>query len=918
MRIKVLLCIPMVLMLAAGASAQCRVEGVARSADGTPMAGATVRLEGSEYRRPLTTVTDADGRYAFPDVKAGTRVSIVAVQAGRPVAQAFPLVTLLVETVDLKVPLVSEAASADDVIAEEGPSGEVAGIVVSSDGRPVMAARIRIGETSLTASTDSAGRYLFGKLRPGLNIQLQASAAGFEPTSRDVVVPSGGRVGADFSLAAAARSEPSAAELPALDISADGGRFVARSEQVAAIPSVARKDIFRALQFLPGVMGSPGIRDNLSVRGGTPDQTLVTLDGLTLYQIPDVFGTFNSVDMDAVQSGVFSRDPFDAAAGGRLGGSLRLSSPSNATGKATGFVDVSMLGVGAFVSVPLSDRGSLLIATRQSPPTSLYNDALDAFATQSGVSVRDRIPRFSGGTFQTAPSTSLFRDANSRLDLKVSSRDRLSLSLYGGRDDVNHSHDLAVPTATGPLDAVTGPPLLPSDAVVQVSDVDNGTTRGLTGAWTRQWSTSASTAISIGRSEYSRSTDRAWLLTSPSTGQDYSFEAARGGSAASSDSNHVKDTTLHVDNSLGFGFAHSLSVGGEVSSFDIDYAFQTEGFQTGSSGAFASRLTGLLTQTGSGRLIAAYAQDAWRPSARLTLSPGVRVAHYDLASSSFFEPRIRASYELTPIIRLKAGWSIDHQVVNQITREDRTHGDGVFWALADGASVLVPRAQQVVAGGSINVQGLLFDLEGYYKALDDLTMFAPRLYPGIAPNAGSTVFFHGSGRAKGLEALLQKKSDANTFLVTYTLSRVENTYPALEAGPFPASNDQTSEFKVTDTVRIGAKWSVTEAWVFGSGRPYTPANGVGTVWFPNGATVTQITFDAKNSARLPEYHRLDVSTERDFQVRGMRMALGATLFNVYNRRNTWLYDYDTPGGSPTTNEVTLMGRAVNAFVRVGF
>jgi len=178
----------------------------------------------------------------FADVKAGTRVRIVAVQAGRPVAQAFPLVTLLVETVDLQVPLVSlEAASSDDVIAEEGPSGEVAGIVVSSDGRPVMAARITIGETSLAASTDSAGRYLFGKLRPGLNIQLQASAAGFEPTSRDVVVPSGGRVRADFSLAAAARSEPSAAELPALDISDDGSRFVARPEQVSAVPSVAER-----------------------------------------------------------------------------------------------------------------------------------------------------------------------------------------------------------------------------------------------------------------------------------------------------------------------------------------------------------------------------------------------------------------------------------------------------------------------------------------------------------------------------------------------------------------------------------------------------------------------------------------------------------------------------------------------------
>jgi hypothetical protein len=46
--------------------------------------------------------------------------------------------------------------------------------------------------------------------------------------------------------------------------------------------------------------------------------------------------------------------------------------------------------------------------------------------------------------------------------------------------------------------------------------------------------------------------------------------------------------------------------------------------------------------------------------------------------------------------------------------------------------------------------------------------------------------------------------------------------------------------------------------------------------------------------------------------------VGATVFNVYGRKNILLYEYETAGQSLTGNEVTRMGRALNAFVRVGF
>jgi hypothetical protein len=99
-------------------------------------------------------------------------------------------------------------------------------------------------------------------------------------------------------------------------------------------------------------------------------------------------------------------------------------------------------------------------------------------------------------------------------------------------------------------------------------------------------------------------------------------------------------------------------------------------------------------------------------------------------------------------LRLKGAWAIDHQVVNGIAREDRLHGDGVLWTLADGVSIPVPRAMQFVVGGSLDVQGVLMTLDAYTKEFDDVTLFAPRLYPGMAPAPGSSLFYNGSGRAR--------------------------------------------------------------------------------------------------------------------------------------------------------------------------
>lgn len=919
--------------LAQDAWAQCRIEGVVRDASGTPLAGVAVVMREPNRR----TATDEQGAYSFDDVKPGTYVRLLVLRDSQPVAERVALVTLLVERVDIAIrpPLETvgrqgppgtvprRRATPEEVATSvtgsgKGWSGGVRGVVTSADGLALPGASVAVDGTDVFAITDTEGRYTLVGLRPEARVVLVASAPGFETAMSDVLVPRGAPGTASFVLDVAPVSEAVTvtADLPMLKAAGSASRVSLRPEQVIGLPSLGEKDIFRALQLLPGVSGSQEASSGLYVRGGTPDQNLVSYDGFTLYHVDHLFGYFSAFNMDAIDRVEFSKSAFDPADGGRLSSVLRLTGKARAAASPTGFANVSLLSAGGLLSAPLGSRGGILVAARRSYQSPLYNQILDLFNTGGAVGRGGRMPRFSGGVFESTPQ-SWFYDVNGKIDFALGSRDRISASVYDGRDDLDNSRDLPFGGFPRFRLGETGVEL-PEDAVMQITDVRDWRNRGYGAIWAHEWAPAATTTLSVGTSEYGAGRSRASILTSPSTGEDYSITAGRGGSRGQAESNSLRDVTVKLDTTVAIGNAHVLSFGGESTDLEIDYDAQTEVLGgPGPAGGPSSRLVGLLDRSGSGRLFAGYVRDTWSPTARLVLLPGVRITKYDVTEEVFVEPRFSMTYQASRRFQLKGGYGVHHQMASRIAREDLTLGDRDFWTLADGDGVPVSRSRQIVFGASFETPILLIDAEIYNKALDDLTMFAPRLTPGAVPEAGASYLQHGDGTARGLEVLVQQKYGVNTGWISYTLGRTRYTFPGLEAEAFVASHDQTHEIKVADSVRVG-RWTMGGTWIFGSGRPYTPATDVESVELPSGFVADRVVFGAKNSDRLPAYHRLDLSTQGDFDVWGVRSTVGATVFNVYNRLNVWYREIQTFGGSGVANDVTYMGRAFNVFVKVGF
>jgi hypothetical protein len=897
----------LLLSVAAPARAQdcCRVEGVVRAADGAPIPVADVTMVVPDAKEPRTSKTDERGHYVFEGVKPGIRVEIRIVANGRPIASSYTLVTSYIETLDLKVqPETGTANSLEDLDPMGGDAGEVRGTVRGPDGTPLAGAHVIIAGTPVDVMTDSAGRFSFGRIRSKLLLNVQASATGFESAAQEVTVPVGTASQADFEMAAT--TTPDEPGLGLATTAPDRAVISLPAPSIASIPSLTPYDVFRSARFLPtAAIGQD--ESELVLHGSAPDQTYMNLDGMPWYSFPRLAGGLTApYPTESIQRTDLTGAPVDSEGAGRLGGLFQMSTISPAASHVSGTGEVGMFGPSGSIAIPIANVGSAMIGGRHSWPTSIYSSVLDRFSGAGEQYVRDRSVQYTGGTLAASPDVG-FSNFNGRVEIAPAKGNRAYVSFFTGNDANNFSRDV-LPTAPVTTIAPPDPFALPSDAVLRIGDVQSWTGRGISGVWERRWSDKVSTSATVAQSRFTNIRDQAYDLVSPTLG-DLSYVTLRGGSEALTENNEIEETTVRVSATIAAGFAHALELGVEHAAIDTTYASQSE---------LSAKLVPFVSRTESGTLFSVFAQDIWRPQPKLTITPGVRLTNNSLASSVYVDPRATASYAVAPRIVVKATYAIEHQGVNRVVREDLEHGDGAIWTLSDGTVVPVGRSQEATGGITVDMPGLLFDAHAYFRVLDGLSLFAPRLLPGTALTAPNKAFYTGTGKAGGLELLVQHRDDRNTVWVSYAGGRVEYTYPGLQNETFPAGFDRTHQVKAADTFRVVGPLTVTSVFLMGAGAPYTASTGVQQVWFSSGTLAYAPAFDTKNSSRLPLYNQLDISGQVAHHFGAVTASVGVTVFNVYDRTNVAYFDYEAAGPAAINSQTQLMRRAGDIFFRVGF
>jgi hypothetical protein len=212
-------------------------------------------------------------------------------------------------------------------------------------GEPLPYANIIFPDLNRGASSNSEGYFVISNLPVGTHT-LIVSIIGYKKHIQTVQLP------VDTNLRLDIRLNQENIEGQTIEVSAEREKFkelVSTStvtldrRAIEVAPSFVEADVFRALQLLPGVQSLNDFSSALYVRGSTPDQNLIMLDGITVYNPMHLGGIFSTFNTDAIKEADFSAGGFEARYGGRLGSILNIINREGNTEEISGNANISLI-----------------------------------------------------------------------------------------------------------------------------------------------------------------------------------------------------------------------------------------------------------------------------------------------------------------------------------------------------------------------------------------------------------------------------------------------------------------------------------------------------------------------------------------------------------------------------------------------
>ena len=271
---------------------------------------------------------------------------------------------------------------------------------------------------------------------------------------------------------------------------------------------------------------------------------------------------------------------------------------------------------------------------------------------------------------------------------------------------------------------------------------------------------------------------------------------------------------------------------------------------------------------------ALFLQTSYRIVDPLIINAGLRYDYFALTSENNFSPRISLSYNITDKTIFNLAWGRYYQspASYQVAPDVRN------------LSLKSSYATHYIAGIE---QRFGYDtkasIEIYHKELSNLF---------VDPDSSNLLLNTGSGYAQGIEFALQRKF-TNGFVgsasYSYSISK-RRDYELSTLYDF--EYDRPHILNLIFGLEIGNGWQIGAKFQYASGNPYTPAHGVteknNTFFVVEGET---------NSARYPDYHKLDIRIDKQFIFESWSFSIYLDLWNVYNRDNIISYSFraDTNG-----------------------
>jgi hypothetical protein len=648
-----------------------------------------------------------------------------------------------------------------------------------------------------------------------------------------------------------------------------------RSMELKQLPRfMGEADAIKALQLMPGVQAGREGTSDLIVRGGSPDQNLILLDGVPVYNVAHLLGTFSVFNPDAIKNVELIKGGFPAPYGGRLSSVVDVQLKEGNNQKFSGEGAIGLISSKLLLEGPIkNEKTSFLIAARRT-----YLDMLTgAAAALSG----EEISRY------------YFYDLNAKINHTFSGRDRLYLSVYGGRDQFADKQEFE------------------TQALLEQQSFNmrwGNATAAL--RWNHVFSQKLFGNLTLTHSRYRFIQHSEQHRSYGSTATDRIIDY----------NSSISDWGGKLDFDFMPATNHHLRFGGSYTHHRFNPEFSR--LQTD---------TLVLTVDSFSQINAhefyTYAEDRLTLSRRLQAVAGLHYSGFFVNNHYYhsLQPRLSLGYTMDGGLSIRGSFATMTQYLHLLSNTS-TGTPTDIWAPATD-KVKPQQSWQTTLGVASRLAGDQLEVTAdlYYKEMKDIAEFkdgndfmSDFLRSGPGTNFSNFVaapyedrIASGRGWSYGTEWMLRKRQGKTSGWIGYTLAWSWRKLQDINYNrAYPYTYDSRHNATIVLHHQLSEKLSIGGSWVYRTGYmtslPSASYKAYNEPVFQPGSSTWHVAsvdyLSKRNNYRMPAYHRLDLSLTHSKRRKWGDRNWNVSVYNAYNRRNPYfLYlsaanmgDEDTP------------------------
>ena len=628
--------------------------------------------------------------------------------------------------------------------------------------------------------------------------------------------------------------------------------------QIKALPAfLGEVDLMKVLQLMPGVQSGGEGTSGLYVRGGGPDQNLILLDGVPVYNASHLFGFFSVFNADAINNVELMKGGFPARYGGRTSSVVDINMKE---GNAKEFHGEGAIG---FISAKLTlegpiwkDKTSFIVSARRTYVDLFMQPIINSLSEDSDNKVSTNY---------------YFYDLTAKINHRFSNKDRIYLSAYMGTDNFFLEDDY-------------------QDSYGYNGYASNSKSRinwgNLTSAlrWNHIFTNQLFGNTAVTYSKFHFNTGHDWKERRAG---DYNTEIYKMDYNSS-----IEDWSGKISFDYVPSPDHYIRFGASATNHLFEPGVTT----------FSETTLSIDTTMGASRVYTnefdLYVEDDFLITDKLKVNAGFHWSGFSVRDDfyNYLQPRISARYLLTDKLAAKASYARMAQYVHLLTNSGISLPTDLWVPTTDA---LKPQLSNQTAIGLTNNFNKTYEasIEAYYKTMDNVLEYREGVSSFDLDSNWENKILQGKGESYGVEVFGQKKTGKLTGWIGYTLSWTNRTFELLNGGKtFPYKYDRRHDVSVVAIYQPNKKLELSGTWVFGTGNaisvPSATFLGRNPFTSENNTGIDVISYAKKNGYRMDAYHRLDLGVSFIRQTRWGESRWIISLYNAYGRQNPFYIDVE--------------------------